>query len=114
MTLIPSDTDFPFLLRRIQFPVRLVHAMTINKSQRQTFDKVGIYLNRACFAHGQLYVAFSRARSKNDIFMRIVETPEQGKHRGHHYTKKHRSSSSSSFLTIHIRIFSFISYFIYI
>ena len=87
MTLIPSDTDFPFLLRRIQFPVCLAYAMTINKSQGQTFDKVGIYLNQACFAHGQLYVAFSRARSKNDISMRIVETPEQGKHRGHHYTK---------------------------
>ena len=50
MTLIPSDTDFPFLLRRIQFPVRLAYAMTINKSQGKTFDTVGIYLNRACVA----------------------------------------------------------------
>ena len=87
MTLIPSGTDFPFLLRRIQFPVRLAYAMTINKGQGQTFDKVGIYFNRACFAHGQLCVAFSRARSKNDISMKIAETPEQGKHRVHHYTK---------------------------
>ena len=61
--------------------------MTINRSQGQTFDKVGIYLNRACFAHGQLYVSFSRARSKNDISMKIVETLEQGTHRAHHYTK---------------------------
>ena len=87
MTLMPSDTDLPFKLRRVQFPIRLAYAMTINKSQGQTFDKVGIYLNKACFAHGQLYVAFSRARSKNDVSVEIVETPEQGKDRGHHYTK---------------------------
>ena len=87
MTLIPSDTDLPFRLCRVQFPIRLAYAMTINKSQGQTFDKVGIYLNRACFAHGQLYVVFSRARSANDISVKIDETPEQGKHRSRHYIK---------------------------
>ena len=72
MTLIPSDTDLPFRLRRVQFPIRLAYAMTINKSQGQTFDKVGIFLNKPCFAHGQLYVAFSRARSHKDIFVQIA------------------------------------------
>ena len=113
MTLIPSDTDFPFLLRRIQCPVRLAYVMTINKCQGQTFDKVGIYLNRACFAHGQLYVAFSRARSKNDISMRIVETPEQGKHRGHNYTKNIvLRQVLLSYPFIFVYVFSFISCFI--
>ena len=87
MTLIPSDTDLPFRLRRVQFPIRLAYAMTINNSQGQTFDKVGIFLNKPCFAHGQLYVAFSRARSHKDIFVQIVETPEQGKQRARYYTK---------------------------
>jgi len=36
--------------------------MTINKSQGQTFDKVGIDLCKDVFNHGQLYVAFSRVR----------------------------------------------------
>ena len=80
MTLIPSDIDLPFCLCRVQFPIWLAYAMTINKSQGQTFDKVGIYLNRACFANGQLYVDFSRARSANAISAKIDETPEQGKH----------------------------------
>ena len=31
MTLIPSDTDLHFLLRRIQFPVRLAYDMIINR-----------------------------------------------------------------------------------
>lgn len=43
--------------------------MTINKSQGQTFDRVGIdnsrkdILRKDIFNHGQLYIAFSRVRS---------------------------------------------------
>ena len=33
ITLIPSDTDLPFRLCRVQFSIRLAYAMTINKSQ---------------------------------------------------------------------------------
>jgi hypothetical protein len=35
---------------------KLAFAMTINKSQGQTWDKVGIYLSEPGFSHGQLYV----------------------------------------------------------
>ena len=87
ITLTPSDADLPFQLRRIQFPIKLAYAMTINKSQGQTFEKVGIYLNRACFGHGQLYVSFSRAQAPTDISVEIVETIEQGKDKGRYYTK---------------------------
>ncbi|XP_057305225.1 ATP-dependent DNA helicase PIF1-like [Hydractinia symbiolongicarpus] len=76
--LAPSDTGLPFQLRRRQFPIRLAYAMTINKSQGQTFNKVGIYLHRPCFSHGQLYVAFSRARSFEDVKVKIHQTEAQG------------------------------------
>jgi ATP-dependent DNA helicase PIF1 len=62
--LIPSEDEFPVTIRRHQFPIRPAFAMTINKSQGQTFERVGIYLSSTVFSHGQLYVAFSRTTSK--------------------------------------------------
>lgn len=40
-----DNRDLPFILHRTQFPVRLAFAMTINKSQGQSFHRVGIYLD---------------------------------------------------------------------
>ncbi len=45
-----------------QVPLRLAYAVTIHKAQGLTLDKVYIDLDRGMFAHGQAYVAFSRAR----------------------------------------------------
>jgi hypothetical protein len=50
-----------------QFPVALCFAITINKAQGQTLDRVGLYLAAPVFAHGQLYCAFSRARSLDGV-----------------------------------------------
>ena len=58
--LAPSDNLFPFQMQRRQFPVRLSFAMTSNKSQGQTLERCGIYLEKDFFSHGQLYVAMSR------------------------------------------------------
>ena len=41
--------------------------MTINKSQGQTLSRTGLDLRSSAFAHGQLYVAFSRAQNKTSI-----------------------------------------------
>ncbi|KIK77114.1 hypothetical protein PAXRUDRAFT_57230, partial [Paxillus rubicundulus Ve08.2h10] len=42
-----------------QFPVQLVFSMTINKSQGQSAQYVGLDLHTPVFSHGQLYEALS-------------------------------------------------------
>ena len=67
ITLYSSESDYPFIFKRRQFPVKVAFAMTINKSQGQTFEKIGIDLRKEVFNHGQLYVALSRVRSWNSL-----------------------------------------------
>lgn len=51
-----------------QFPIRLGYAITSHKSQGMTIDKVNIKMGRS-FEYGQLYVAMSRCRSLDGLFI---------------------------------------------
>ena len=67
MDMNPSESRYPFRMQRRQFPIIVSFAMTINKSQGQTLNHVGLHLSRPVFSHGQLYVALSRVRSMDGL-----------------------------------------------
>jgi hypothetical protein len=83
ITLSPSLTGFDFTIKlnRRQFPIQLAFALTINKSQGQSLNHIGIDLRKPIFSHGQLYVAFSRATSSQHIKVLLPDNPHAKKTR---------------------------------
>jgi len=65
--LTTTEEDLPFIFERTQFPVHLCFAMTVNKSQGQSLEQVGVDLRTPAFTHGQLYVALSRVTSLDGL-----------------------------------------------
>ncbi|RCN29467.1 hypothetical protein ANCCAN_24774 [Ancylostoma caninum] len=63
--MIPMDMPFDF--KRLQFPVRLAFAITINKGQ--SLRVAGINLETPCFSHSQLYVACSRVGTLKQLYI---------------------------------------------
>jgi ATP-dependent DNA helicase PIF1 len=62
--ILPEETG-----RYTQFPLMLAWAVTIHKGQGKTLEKVQVDLGRGAFAYGQVYVALSRCRSLEDIYL---------------------------------------------
>ena len=47
--------------------------MTINKSQGQSLNWVGLYLPTSVFSYGQLYVACSRITTRKNLKILIIK-----------------------------------------
>lgn len=52
-----------------QYPLMLAWAVTVHKGQGKTLEKVKIDLGTGAFAHGQVYTAFSRCRTLQNIYL---------------------------------------------
>jgi len=77
--LLSNAETLPVPLKRLQFPVRLAFAMTINKSQGQSVEYVGINLQTSVFSYGQLYVAFSRCTLPLNILVLLLEQSQESR-----------------------------------
>jgi len=54
-----------------QYPIRLAWALTIHKSQGQTYESACIDLTTSVFAAGQMYVALSRCTSLEGLYLKM-------------------------------------------
>lgn len=61
--------SFPFELTRLQFPLKIAFALTINRAQGQSAKKCGVLLPKNVWTHGQIYVAFSKCGNPECIFV---------------------------------------------
>jgi len=77
--LSPNAETLPVPLKRLQFLVRLAFAMTINKSQGQSVEHVGINLQTLVFFHGQLYVAFLRCTLPLNISVLLPKQSQESR-----------------------------------
>ena len=50
-------------------PIKLAYALTVHKSQGQTLDYIEIDLGESIFEYGMAYVALSRAKKLNSIYI---------------------------------------------
>ncbi|KAF4529574.1 hypothetical protein B566_EDAN017726 [Ephemera danica] len=76
-----KDTPYPFDVHRVQLPLKLAFAITINKSQGQTLAKVGLLLQDAAFAHGQFYVACSRVACWENLLIHVGYVDKESRNR---------------------------------
>ena len=51
---LTKNEEFPFIMKHVQFLVKLAYVMTFQRAQGQSLNKCGILLNRSVWTHGQL------------------------------------------------------------
>ena len=58
--LTSTDGELPFIISRRQFLIRLCFTITVNKSQGQSFNFIGVNLRIPVFTYRQLYIILLR------------------------------------------------------
>jgi ATP-dependent DNA helicase PIF1 len=66
-------TNEESLIVRKQIPLRLAYALTIHKAQGASLDSALVDIGEATFEYGQAYVALSRVRSLEALFVHELD-----------------------------------------
>ena len=68
-----SSDETESAVKRKQLPLRLAYALTIHKAQGASLDSALIDVGSATFEYGQAYVALSRVRSLDALYIHDIE-----------------------------------------
>ena len=68
-----SSDETENAVKRKQIPLRLAYALTIHKAQGTSLDSALIDVGSATFEYGQAYVALSRVRSLDALYIHDIE-----------------------------------------
>lgn len=68
-----TSDDTESAVKRKQIPLRLAYALTIHKAQGASLDSALIDVGSATFEYGQAYVALSRVRSLEALYVHDIE-----------------------------------------
>ncbi len=71
-TVSNENSGLPFQFCRVQFPIIPAYCVTVHKAQGQSLARAGLYVDRDCFAHGQLYTALSRVGGWDKLAVLIL------------------------------------------
>eukprot|EP00106_Octopus_bimaculoides_P017720 XP_014785162.1 PREDICTED: uncharacterized protein LOC106879923 [Octopus bimaculoides] len=70
---IPLGAEIQFSFRRVQFPICIIFAMSINETLGKTLSAVELHLEELRFSHEQLNVDCSRVGSKTNLFAFVLQ-----------------------------------------
>ena len=71
--LTSTEGELPFIISRRQFPIRLCFAITVNKSQGQSFNFVRVDLRILVFTYRQLYDALLRVTDIRGLLLLLPQ-----------------------------------------
>ena len=75
-TITSDASGLPFSVVRRQYPLIPAYCLSVHKAQGQSLEVVGIVFESDPFAHGQVYVALSRAGGWHRIFVLLRNQEE--------------------------------------
>lgn len=67
-SILEAKSGLPFTFARWQFPIVCAYAVTIHKSQGQSLNRIGLFIEADAFVHGLIYVALSRVASWSRVY----------------------------------------------
>ena len=65
--LMSTERELPFIISKRQFLIWLCFTITVNKSQKQSFNFIGVNLYMPVFTYRQLYIALLKVTDINGL-----------------------------------------------